>query len=111
VPKKIFVIIAVIALAAVAALVISRRSNAVKGEVKVSGTIEATTAELSFKVGGRLLKRLVDEGMQVTVGQTVALLEDVLISLQTLSPVVSVPEDIRLRARSALDRMLAVPRD
>jgi quinolinate synthase len=38
-------------------------------------------------------------------------LEDVLISLQTLSPVVSVPEDIRLRARLALDRMLAVPRD
>ena len=38
-------------------------------------------------------------------------LEDVLISLQTLSPVVSVPEEIRLKAKSALDRMLAVPRD
>ncbi|MBL0225339.1 MAG: quinolinate synthase NadA [Geobacteraceae bacterium] len=38
-------------------------------------------------------------------------LEDVLISLQTLSPVISVPEDIRIRAKSALDRMLAVPRD
>jgi quinolinate synthase len=38
-------------------------------------------------------------------------LEDVLYSLQTLSPVVTVPEDIRLRAKSALDRMLAVPRD
>ncbi|BCS52050.1 quinolinate synthase NadA [Geobacter sp. SVR] len=38
-------------------------------------------------------------------------LEDVLHALQTLSPVVSVPEDIRLRARQALDRMLAVPRD
>jgi quinolinate synthase len=38
-------------------------------------------------------------------------LEDVLISLQTLSPVVGVPEDIRLRARLALDRMLVVPRD
>jgi HlyD family secretion protein len=76
VPKKIFVIIAIIAIAAVAALVISRRSTAVKGEIKVSGTIEATTVELSFKVGGRLLKRLVDEGMQVTAGQTVALLED-----------------------------------
>jgi len=38
-------------------------------------------------------------------------LEDVLISLQTLSPVVSVPEDTRLRAKAALDRMLAVPRD
>ena len=38
-------------------------------------------------------------------------LEDVLISLQTLSPVVSVPEEIRLKAKGALDRMLAVPRD
>jgi quinolinate synthase len=38
-------------------------------------------------------------------------LEDMLYSLQTLSPVVSVPEDIRLRAKQALDRMLAVPRD
>ena len=38
-------------------------------------------------------------------------LEDVLLSLQTLSPVVTVPEDIRLKAKGALDRMLAVPRD
>lgn len=75
-PKKIFIIIAVIALAAVAALVISRRGTAVKGEIKVFGTVEATTAELSFKVGGRLSRRLVDEGMLVTAGQTVALLED-----------------------------------
>jgi HlyD family secretion protein len=76
VPKKIFVIIAIIALAAVAALVFSRRSSTVKGEIKVSGAVEATTVELSFKVGGRLSRRLVDEGMPVTAGQTVALLED-----------------------------------
>ncbi len=38
-------------------------------------------------------------------------LEDVLISLQTMTPVVSVPEDIRLKAKLALDRMLAIPRD
>jgi HlyD family secretion protein len=76
VPKKIFIIIAIIALAAVAALIVSRRSSAVKGEIKVSGTVEATSVELSFKVGGRLSRRLVDEGMQVTAGQTVALLED-----------------------------------
>lgn len=38
-------------------------------------------------------------------------LEDVLISLQTLAPVVSVPEHIRLKAKEALDRMLAIPRD
>jgi len=76
VPKKLFIIVVLIAMVAVGALIISRRSQAVKGEIKVSGTLEATTVELSFKVGGRLLKRLVDEGMSVTAGQTVALLED-----------------------------------
>jgi len=38
-------------------------------------------------------------------------LEDVLHSLQTMSPQVTVPEQIAIRARTALDRMLAVPRD
>jgi quinolinate synthase len=38
-------------------------------------------------------------------------LEDILLSLQTLTPVISVPEDIRLKAKGALDRMLAIPRD
>ena len=38
-------------------------------------------------------------------------LEDVLTSLQTMKPVVSVPEEIRLAAKRALDRMIAVPRD
>jgi quinolinate synthase len=38
-------------------------------------------------------------------------LEDVRDSLAAMSPVIRVPEDIRLRAKSALDAMLAVPRD
>lgn len=38
-------------------------------------------------------------------------LEDVLKSLQTMSPEITVPADIRERARGALERMLAVPRD
>ena len=38
-------------------------------------------------------------------------LEDVLYSLQTMSPVVTVAEAIRLKAKQSLDRMLAVPRD
>ena len=38
-------------------------------------------------------------------------LEDILASLQTMEPVVKVPEDIRLPAKRALDRMLAIPRD
>ncbi|OHB25338.1 MAG: quinolinate synthase [Desulfuromonadaceae bacterium GWC2_58_13] len=38
-------------------------------------------------------------------------LEDVLRSLQTLSPQITVPADIRAKAKITLDRMLAVPRD
>ncbi len=38
-------------------------------------------------------------------------LDDVLAALQTMSPRVTVPEEVRLRAKTALDRMLAIPRD
>jgi quinolinate synthase len=38
-------------------------------------------------------------------------LEDILESLKTLSPVVKVPEEVRIPAKQALDRMLAIPRD
>ncbi len=38
-------------------------------------------------------------------------LEDVLAALQNMAPVVTVPEEIRLRALQAVNRMLAVPRD
>lgn len=38
-------------------------------------------------------------------------LEDILAALTTMSPVVKVPEEIRVPAKRALDRMLAIPRD
>ena len=38
-------------------------------------------------------------------------LEDILEALQTMEPVVKVPEEIRIPAKRALDRMLAIPRD
>ena len=38
-------------------------------------------------------------------------LEDILDALETMAPVVSVPEEVRIPAKRALDRMLAVPRD
>jgi quinolinate synthase len=38
-------------------------------------------------------------------------LEDVLESLKSMQPVVKVPEEIRIPAKRALDRMLAIPRD
>ncbi len=38
-------------------------------------------------------------------------LEDVVVSLSEMKNVVTVPEDIRVKAKMALDKMLAVPRD
>ena len=49
--------------------------------------------------------RLVCPNMKLTS------LEDILKSLQTMSPRVTVPEEVRAAARLTLDRMLAVPRD
>lgn len=38
-------------------------------------------------------------------------MDDILDSLRTMTPVVKVPEEVRIPAKLALDRMLAVPRD
>lgn len=38
-------------------------------------------------------------------------LDDLLLCLQTMQPVITVPEKVRLHAKAALDRMLAIPRD
>ena len=43
--------------------------------LRISGNIEVTDAELSFKIPGRVEARLVDEGETVKQGQTVALLD------------------------------------
>lgn len=67
------VIVAVIA----AAVVIARfRTAAEPGILKLSGTIEVTSVVLSFKVGGRLAERMVDEGQSVQVGQVIGRLEN-----------------------------------
>lgn len=46
------------------------------GRLRLSGTVEATTADLSFKVPGRLRERFVDEGEAVAEGAKVAKLEE-----------------------------------
>lgn len=74
--KKMTIGAVVIAALAVTAFLVTCRRPADSGMLKVSGTIEITTVEMSFKVGGRLAQRLVDEGETVTPGQLVARLED-----------------------------------
>jgi membrane fusion protein YbhG len=68
-------IIVVTALAAVAVWRYSRTGTDGNGMVRISGTIEATTVDVSFKVPGRVLERLVDEGENVRAGQVVARLD------------------------------------
>ena len=72
-------------LAVVAALVVilaagiflaTRHPGKVPGTVKVSGNIEVTTVDVSFKVPGRVRERLVDEGEKVRAGQVVARLDN-----------------------------------
>lgn len=74
--KKLLIVLVIVAAVAVTAFVLLRRTPRSAHELKVSGTMEVTSVELSFKVGGRLSQRLVDEGQMVTVGQLVARLED-----------------------------------
>ena len=74
--RKQLVLLAIIALASVMAFMwLYGRSRGGDAPIRVSGNIEVTDAELSFKVPGRVDARLVDEGQTVTKGQTVALLD------------------------------------
>ncbi|RII25945.1 MAG: hemolysin secretion protein D [Geobacter sp.] len=52
-----------------------RNPRTTDGAVRVSGNIEVTTVEVSFKIPGRVIERLVDEGMKVDAGQLVARLD------------------------------------
>lgn len=64
-------------LAAGAAFYYSGRPQAsADGAIRVSGNIEVTEAEVSFKIPGRVVERLVSEGETVQAGQVVARLED-----------------------------------
>ncbi len=73
--KKIIIpVILVVAVGAVVAykLIDGRASN---GTVHVSGNIELTQVNISFKVPGRLIERVVDEGDRVNKGTVVARLD------------------------------------
>ena len=72
--RRLMVLLPVVLLVAVLAYLILGRSN--DGRViRVSGNIEVTDAEVSFKILGRVEARLVDEGEMVRAGQTIARLD------------------------------------
>lgn len=73
--KKIIIPIVAAVIATVILMVVIRNSEDDRKTIPVSGTIEITDVELSFKVPGRMAERLVDEGEMVRAGQVVARLE------------------------------------
>jgi HlyD family secretion protein len=67
--------VAVLLLAGVVGFLLLRRGGDASG-IRVSGNIEATTVEVSFKIPGRIAERAVDEGMTVAAEQLVARLDN-----------------------------------
>ena len=81
--KRLVLILVVAAAAGAGLLGLYFRAHNSSTAIIVSGTIEATEAQVSFKVAGRVAQRLVDEGDVVTSGQTIAALDtsDLLIEI------------------------------
>jgi len=73
-----------------------------QGTLKVSGNIEVTQVEASFKVAGRVAERPVDEGQTVKSGQLMARLEDADFTQQ-----VALRQADADAARANLDKLLA----
>ncbi len=76
--RKKALIIAGVVLAVFAVLVylgVNSRWGRNQDAIRVSGNIEVTDVELSFKIPGRVMERLVDEGEIIKVGQVVARLD------------------------------------
>ena len=74
--KKRIILLAALIIAAVAIYkFVQIRTQTDPNGIRVSGNIEITDAEVSFKIPGRVEKRLVSEGERVKAGQVVALLD------------------------------------
>ncbi len=74
--KRLMVVIPVVVIVALLALRLAReRSTRDTGTIRVSGNVEITSAQVSFKLPGRVMQRLASEGESVTNGQVVALLD------------------------------------
>jgi HlyD family secretion protein len=73
--KKIIAIVSILAVSTAVFLYFRNRSPVNPDRIRVSGNIELTEAEVSFKIPGRVEERRVAEGETVTAGQVVARLD------------------------------------
>ena len=74
--KHLWIILPVLlAAAAVGVYFWAVKNHRNSGRLMVSGNIEATQVQLGFKISGRLIERLADEGDRVVAGQKIAVLD------------------------------------
>lgn len=74
--KKLLLAVVFLLVVATIVMILFRFGNRDQGRaLRVSGNIEVTSVELSFKIPGRVQDRLVDEGETVKTGQVVARLD------------------------------------
>lgn len=74
--KRLVIVAPIVAVVALLAFRLARERNTRDpGTILVSGNVEITSAQVSFKLPGRVMQRLVSEGENVTNGQVVALLD------------------------------------
>ncbi len=74
--KKLLLALLVVVIAVILVKKLLHSNNADdSNRIRASGNIEVTDAEVSFKIGGRVDRRLVDEGQTIRQGETVALLD------------------------------------
>jgi HlyD family secretion protein len=75
VKKEIIIGMVALLLVLLAVFFLVRAGSARSGVIHLSGNIEVTAAEVSFKIPGRVVERAVDEGDLVKAGQLMARLE------------------------------------
>jgi HlyD family secretion protein len=76
--KKIYLLPLIVIVAVIVGfIVLNGKEDQPENRIRISGMIEATDANVSFKISGRIAKLYVDEGDGVTRGDLVAELEDV----------------------------------
>jgi len=73
--KKRIIILLVAAVVIIAIMATKHQRASRNGEIWISGSIEITDADLSFRIPGRVQARLVSEGESVKADQTVAKLD------------------------------------
>ncbi len=101
--KLILVVILVVVAVVVGVRLWSRRGDG--NTVRVSGNIELTEVNISFKIAGKLIERPVDEGDRVKKGQLIARLDtnQLLAQQQHADAAIRSAESLRVQQRTTID--------